>query len=250
MGAKRSHGIVGAAMISTLSLPIFVSSAAQASDSIQSGASLLRASESAIVHEHSVHVVSFQSGINVSAKANAKATVTIVTDAGTSEGIQRVTYGQGGTSGHETVEVIGGNAYFSGDSFILENFNGFSATAAARYADTWLEVTPAESAFANLTSAVTMSTIPAQIVLPKPQLLNGESTVAGTRVKAIRAVVSVSSGKETGVLYVRSKGIPLPVELTSALVKGGSGSDVFSNWNETVAVTAPSSSIPFSSTGQ
>jgi hypothetical protein len=225
MGAKRSHGIVGAAMISTLSLPIFVSSAAQASDSIQSGASLLRASESAIVHEHSVHVVSFQSGINVSAKANAKAnakaTVTIVTDAGTSEGIQRVTYGQGGTSGHETVEVIGGNAYFSGDSFILENFNGFSATAAARYADTWLEVTPAESAFANLTSAVTMSTIPAQIVLPKPQLLNGESTVAGTRVKAIRAVVSVSSGKETGVLYVRSKGIPLPVELTSALVSEG-----------------------------
>jgi hypothetical protein len=243
-------GVVGCAMISALGIPALVSSAAQASGTSESGTSLLRASEAAIDHEHSVHVVSFQSGTNVSAKANANATVTIVTDAGISEGVQRVTYAQGRTSGHETVEVIGGDAYFSGDSFTLENFNGFSASAAARYAGTWLEVTPADSAFANLTSAVTMSTIPAQIVLPKPQLFNGESTVAGVRVKGLRAVVPVPSGKETGVLYVRSEGNPLPVELTLALVNGGHGSNVFSRWNESVTVTAPSSSIPFSSTGQ
>jgi hypothetical protein len=243
-------GMVGGFMISTLSLPVFVSSAAQASGTTESGASLLRASEAAIDQEHSVHVAAFQSGINVSAKANVNATVTIVTDAGTSKGIQRVTYGQGGTSGHETVEVVGGNAYFSGDSFTLENFNGFSATAAARYAGTWLEVTPTEGAFASLTSAVTMSTIPAQIALPKPQMLKGESTVGGTQVQGLRAVVSVPSGKETGVLYVRSKGSPLPVKLTSALTNGGRGSDVFSKWNEPVTVTAPPSSIPFSSTGQ
>jgi hypothetical protein len=242
--------IVSGAVISALSLPLFVSSAAQASDATRSGESLLQASEAATYREHSVHVVSFQSGINVAAKANVKATVTIVTDAGTSEGIQRVTYEQGGTSGHETVEVIGGEAYLNGDSFTLENFNGFSADAAARYAGTWLEVTPSDGAFTDLTSAVTMSTIPAQIVLPKPQLLKGESTVVGIRVKGLRAVVSVPSGKETGVLYVRSEENPLPVELTSALVKGGRGSDVFSKWNETVTVTAPSSSIPFPSTGQ
>jgi hypothetical protein len=243
-------GVLGGTIMSALSMSLILSSAAQASGSTETGTSLLRASEAAIDHEHSVHVVSSQSGINVSAKADANATVRVVTDAGTSEGIQRVTYGQGGTSGHETVEVIGGNAYFSGDSFTLENFNGFSASAAARYADTWLEVTPADGAFANLTSAVTMSTIPAQIVLPNPQLLNGESSVAGTRVKGLRAVVAVPSGKETGILYVRSKGNPLPVELTSSLIHGGRGSDVFSKWNETVTVTVPSSSIPFSSTGQ
>lgn len=237
-------------MISTLSLLVFVSSAAQASATTESGASLLRASEAAIDQEHSVHVVSSQSGINVSAKANVKATVTIITDAGTSEGIQRVTYGQAGVSGHETVEVIGGNAYFSGDTFTLENFNGFSATAAARYAGTWLEVTPTEGAFASLTSAVTMSTIPAQIVLPKPQMLRGESTVAGTQVQGLRAVVAVSSGRETGVLYVRSKGSPLPVKLSSVMTNGGRGSVVFSKWNEPVTVTAPPSSVPFTSTGQ
>lgn len=103
-------GVVGGALISTLSLSVFVSSAAQASGTTESGASLLRASEAAVDHEHSVHVAAFQSGINVSAKTNVNATVTIVTDAGTSEGIQRVTYGQRGTSGRETVEVIGGNA--------------------------------------------------------------------------------------------------------------------------------------------
>ena len=242
--------IVFGAIVSALSLPLFVTSTAQASGATGSGESLLQASEAATYREHSVHVVSFQSGVNVAANANVNATVKIATDAGTSEGIQRVNFEQGGTSGHETVEVIGGEAYLNGDSFTLENFNGFSAGAAARYAGTWLEVTPSDSAFSNLTSAVTMSTVPAQIVLPKPQLLKGESTVVGSRVKSLRAVVSVPSGKETGILYVRSTGDPLPVELTSALVKGGRGSDVFSKWNEPVTVTAPSSSVPFASTGQ
>jgi hypothetical protein len=50
-----------------------------------------------------------------------KATVTVVPDAGSAEGIQRVTYEQGGTSGHETVEVVGGVGYLNGDSFTLEN---------------------------------------------------------------------------------------------------------------------------------
>jgi hypothetical protein len=243
-------GVVGGTLVSVVSLSLLLPAAAQATDATGDGATLLSASENAIAHEHSVHLVSFQSGTNVSANASPNASVTIVTDAGSSEGIQRVTFAQGGASGHETVEVAGGEAYFSGDSFTLENFNGFSAAAAAHYADTWLEVSPSDSAFTSLTSAVTMSTMPAQIILPKPELLKGDSTVSGIRVKGIRGVVSTHSGKETGVLYVRSTGGPLPVKLTSSLVHGGHGSDVFSRWNEAVTVTAPSSSIPFSSTGQ
>jgi hypothetical protein len=233
-----------------VSLGLLLPSIAQATDVTGNGATLLGASESAIAHEDSVHVVSFQSGTNVSANASTNASVTIVTDAGSSEGIQRVAFTQGGVSGHETVEVVGGEGYFSGDSFTLKNFNGFSAAAATHYAGTWLEVSPSDSAFTSLTSAVTMSTIPAQIVLPQPELLKRESTVSGIRVKAVRGVVSTHSGKETGVLYVRSAGTPLPVKLTSTLVHGGHGSDVFSRWNEAVTVTAPPSSIPLSSTDQ
>jgi hypothetical protein len=243
-------GVVGGTLVSAVSLSLLLPSAAQATDAAGNGATLLSASESAVANEHSVHVVSFQSGTNVSANANPNASVTIVTDAGSSVGIQRVTFTQGGASGHEIVEVAGREAYFSGDSFTLENFNGFSAAAAARYAGTWLEVSPSDSAFTGLTSAVTMSTIPSQIVLPKPEMLKGESTVSGLRVKAVRGVISTHSGKETGVLYVRSAGSPLPVKLTSSLVHGGHGSDAFSKWNEAVTVTAPQSSIPFSSTGQ
>ena len=62
-----------------------------------------------------------QSGTGVAATANVKATVTVVPDAVSAEGIQRVTYEQGGTSGHETVEVVGGVGYLNGDSFTLEN---------------------------------------------------------------------------------------------------------------------------------
>jgi hypothetical protein len=214
------------------------------------GATLLEASEAATAHEQSVHVVSSQSGPNVSAKAKANATVRIVTDAGRSEGIQRVTFEQGRSSGHETVEVVGGQAYLNGDSFTLENFNGFSAGAATQYAGRWLQISPSESAYASLTSAVTMSTIPAQIALPAPELLKGKSNVSGLRVQGIRGVVSTHEGTETGILYVRSGNSPLPVELISSLVKGGRGSNVFSNWNETVAVKAPANSTPFSSTGQ
>jgi hypothetical protein len=240
--------VVGGTLLSAVTLSLLFPSAAQAT-ATETGATLLSASESAVAHEDSVHVVSFQSGTNVSANASPNASVTIVTDAGSSEGIQRVAFTQGGASGHETVEVVGGEAYFSGDSFTLKNFNGFSAAAATHYAGAWLEVSPSDAAFTSLTSAVTMSTIPAQIVLPKPELLKGESTVSGIRVKAVRGVVSTHSGTETGVLYVRSAGSPLPVKLTSFLVHGGHGSDVFSRWNEAVTVTAPPSSIPFSSTG-
>jgi hypothetical protein len=52
-------GIVSSALVSALSVPVLLSSAAQASDTMGGGASLLRASEAAMAHEHSVHVVSF-----------------------------------------------------------------------------------------------------------------------------------------------------------------------------------------------
>ena len=67
-----------------------------------------------------VHLVSFQSGTNVSANASPNASVTIVTDAGSSEGIQRVTSRRAGLLVRDR-RSSRWRRLFSGDSFTLEN---------------------------------------------------------------------------------------------------------------------------------
>ena len=180
--------------------------------------------------------------------ADCRSMVKIITDAARSDGIQRVTFQQGGTTGQETTEEMGGVGYFRGDAFTLQNFNGFSAAAAAKYASVWLRVTKSDSAFAKVTAGLTMSTMPAQLMLPNPRLV-GTTTLGGSRVRELRAVFTETSGTVTGLLYVRSRGVPLPVE-QKFTQSSGAGSDVFSNWNEPVTVTAPTSSVPFAATGQ
>jgi hypothetical protein len=223
---------------------------AQASTSSGGGAPLLAASKSAVTHENSVHVMSTASSDQLGATPNVQGSVTITTDAARNDGIQHVTFQQGATSGEETVEEVGGVGYFSGDAFTLENFNGFSSSAAERYTGTWLKVTKSDTAFSKVTSGLTMSSIPAQMVLPEPHLVPGSSTIDGYQVKCLQAVFHESTGMVTGRMYLRARGKPLPVEQTYTQKNGSVGTDVFSGWNETVTVVPPSSSVPFSSTGQ
>lgn len=237
-------------LLSAVGLIVLLPSLAQASVSSGSARALLSASQSAVTREHSVHVVSISSSNPLGATPNVAATVAITTDAARAEGIQHVAYQQGTTSGQEIIEEVDGVGYFRGDAFTLQNFNGFSATAAASYAEVWLKVTKSDKAFAKLTSGLTISTIPAQMVLPQPQLLPASSPVGGTRVKQLRAVFSEPSGTVTGFLYVRSRGAPLPVEQMYMQNGGGHGTDVFSNWNRPVSLIPPTSSVPFSATGQ
>jgi hypothetical protein len=227
------------------------STIADAAGNSTPGVNLLKAVNAAVAHEQSVHVVSVDTGKGVTANGHTVATVDIVTDAGSTEGSQQVTYKQGNTIGHEFVEDIGGVGYFRGDSFTLHNFNGFSATAAGHYASKWLSVVKTDNAFTSVTSSLLMSTIPAQIAMPSaPHLLAGLRTVLGVRVKSLQATATVESVKVTVVLFVRASGAPLPVEEKITAVGESNGSATFSGWDESIRVTTPSSSIPFSSTGQ
>jgi hypothetical protein len=245
--AKRS---LRGTFVTAIGLAVLLPSVAQASVGTASGGPLQRASESAASHERSVHVVATTTGSEVGAASNALATIAIITDAARTEGIQHLTFEQGGTTGHEVIEVVGGIGYFKGDALTLQSFNGFTASAATRYAGMWLKVTKSDAAFSKVTSGVTMSTLPSQLNLPHPQLLSGLVTVVGYRVKELRAVFAEPTGTVTGTLYVRSHGAPLPVEETFVQTGGAHGSDVLTNWNERMTVTPPTSSIPFSATGQ
>jgi hypothetical protein len=214
------------------------------------GNALLKASLTAFLQEHAVHVVSGESGSGIAASASQVATVEIITDAGNAEGSQQVTYHQGKTIGHEEILDIGGVGYLRGDAFTLQNYNGFTAKAAKRYASEWLSLKKSDQAFASVTSGVLISTIATQIDIPPPQLATGTQTLHGLKVKVLQATFQASSnnGATTVNLAVRASGTPLPVQET---IDGPStGAEVFSDWNELLHVSAPRFSIPFSSTGQ
>jgi hypothetical protein len=90
--AKRS---LRGTFVTAVGLTVLLPSVAQASIGTASGASLQSASESAASHERSVHVVATTTGNQVSAGSNALATITIITDAARTEGIQHLTFEQG-----------------------------------------------------------------------------------------------------------------------------------------------------------
>jgi hypothetical protein len=56
----------------------------------------------------------------------------------------------------------------------------------------WLKVTESDAVFSKDTSGVTISTLPAQLVLSHPQLLSGVTTVGGYSVKRVSERVSLS----------------------------------------------------------
>jgi hypothetical protein len=194
--------------------------------------------------------VSIASSNEISPQSDLPATVTVITDAARAEGMQQVTYRQGGTSGRETVEEVGGVGYLKGDAFTLQYFNGFTAETADRYSDVWLSVTTADGAFAKLTSGLTMATLPEQLSMPGSTVIKGATTVSGQRVTKLTSTATISSHTVISYLYVRARGLRLPVEQTFKEAGIGSGSDRYSQWNKPVAVTAPTKTVPLSSTGQ
>jgi hypothetical protein len=236
--------------IAALGSAALIPEIAQAATANSNGSSLFKASESAVLREKSVQVVSTTSNNQLGATPNVAATVTIVTDAARGEGIQHISFEQAGSMGQETIELIGGAGYFRGDAFTLQNFNGFTASAAQRYAGTWLKVTHSDAAYSKVTSGLTIASMPAQMVLPQPQLLPSVSTLDGYNVRQLRSVFQESSGTVTGLMYIRSRGTPLPVEQTFTQQDGSHGTDTWSHWNEPVTIKTPVASTLFSATGQ
>ena len=224
-------------------LPVLASVPADASSGPGSGSSLLKATITAVTHERSVHVVATTKGRTAN---HAALTVTIVTDAGASVGIQHITYAEATLTGHEIVEEVKGVGYLQADVFTLRDFNGFPASTATKYSMKWISVSKSDSAFSALTSGVLMSSMPTQVEMPNPKLIPGTQQVAGVTVRALRATVTQGSTTLTGTLYVRASGAPLPVEQRFTETTGSASVVNFGTWNEPVHVNAPPSSVPLS----
>src|SRR5262245_16829327 len=95
-------------------------------------AALLAAMLAAVHAQHSVHYVS--------AAASNGTKIEIIGGVGRTQGIQRITFTQGGMTGHATVIVADRTAYVRGDAFTLHSFLGIASENAANVAGRWVRI--------------------------------------------------------------------------------------------------------------
>jgi hypothetical protein len=173
----------------------------------------------------------------------------IVGDAGIARGIQQITFRKGGKTGHVTVIVSSHTVYIRGDPFVLVNYMGFKAVAAAKYDGAWVLIPHTDRDYATVASGVTLSSAIDLLKLSKPLSSVPGTTIGGQRVVGVRGKLPPSTGlSAVATLYARATGPPLPVRetvsqpnlrLTVTLGK----------WNEPIHVATPKAAVPISTTG-
>jgi hypothetical protein len=185
-----------------------------------SAPALLAAMLAAIHAQHSVHYVSVvHSGTTA---------VTIVADVGKTTGKQQITFSQSGQTGHVTVRLVNGTAYFRGDAFALRTFMGVPEANAQRYADDWVRVPHSAKQYASIAADVTLPSFAASLGI------NG--TVA--KIKGGLSITTTTGGVK---LFLAPNHLP-----TRETGKGSGGTLAVttSSWNERVRVPVPTKTVP------
>jgi hypothetical protein len=184
--------------------------------------------------------------------------VTIAGDVSKTEGTQKIVANIGGQTGHVTVILVGGSAYFRGDAAGLHGFMQLSAPLASGYANQWISVTMGEPGYAEIAAGLTTASALSQVEIAKPITLRGQTKKMGQQVLIVGGTESGmpnGSAKQVTIpvrLYVNASGPPLPVLFSATWVVGHSSqvqTVSFSHWREPVHVTVPASPVPVGSLG-
>jgi hypothetical protein len=218
------------ALVAALALVLAATAAAATSPT-----NVYFASIAAATKKQSVHYVSV-SNINGNAE-------TLIGDAANDRGIQRITFKQGGTTGHVTVIVVGTTAYVRGDGFSLRNYLGLTAAQVSRYSGRWFSMKAPSSAYNIVSEAVRMGSFVQELEMAAPYSAAPVKTFGGHSRKGVRTKVSQSGKTVTIDLYVAGD-THLPV---AQIVSGSAGSTTttLSGWNTKVNVAAPSGALAF-----
>jgi hypothetical protein len=128
-------------------------------------------------------------------------------------------------------------AYINGSPAFWKHFGG--AAAATLFNGKWLKASATSGSFATLGALTNLHELFGQLFSTKDTLAKtATSTVDGQKVIGVR---DVSQG---GTLYVATTGKPYPIEI--AKTGSDSGRITFDQFNESVSLTPPSSSISLS----
>jgi len=206
---------------------------------------LLRSSLAAAEGEGSFHYVSRFTSQGV--------TQTTIGDAAQTSGKQVITIG----SDTFTVLVIGPACYFQGDAKELVEQLGLPATEAATHAGQWISLDPADAPYQSVYAAVTTHSALADNIDLVPHRRLAASVKEAQHVVGITGpMTNISVGgqtqkaKGTAYFYITAAKPHLPVQYSERGTIGGERSVAaitFSDWGETVSVSAPQAAVPFSS---
>jgi hypothetical protein len=172
--------------------------------------------------------------------------VSEATLAGVTTGFQRVSIAGGPLVGAVTIELDRGVAYLRGNSDALQLIQGFGLASAAAEANRWISVGSQASYFQVVSAGLTLRSAIAQLELTPPLGALSGAEVDGQRVVGVRGKGSAMFGPTStpADLYVRSTGVPLPVEETER-VDGATVRLSLVKWNVRIPPTPPSDAVPF-----
>lgn len=151
---------------------------------------------------------------------------------------------------HAQVILIHRTAYIEGDAKAVVTYFGFRGPNAKKLAGKWISLTPTDSGYRNVASAVTLKSDFQQVALKGPFEKSRPVTVDGKKVIPIRGVMKDAPRGATipVVLEVTASGAVLPVALRAS-GDGIKESVSWNDWGHAVILTAPHDATPISSLG-
>jgi hypothetical protein len=203
---------------------------------------LLSGALAALRSAGSVHVETDQS--------SSQGALVFSDDSTASGGRQVITLG---TTGRVTILFIAGVGYIQANSVGLADVFQVPQQQADEFAGQWIELRPGDklgqSTYDDVTAGITLSSLASELTPSGAVSLGAPSTVKGQRVLTVREPIAASAGMPAtahAVLYVTDATPVRPV--LSEVTNAGSSDDqvYFTNWGETVHLTAPAHAVPAS----
>jgi hypothetical protein len=129
---------------------------------------------------------------------------------------------------------VGDTAYISGSPAFYRSLGG--SAAAELFQGKWLKASATSGDFASFGTLGNMRKLIDSTLTSEGALVKGATTVVNGQ-----SAIAITDSSKDGTLYVATSGKPYPVRLS----KGGSesGKITFDEWNQPVAIAAPSNSI-------
>jgi hypothetical protein len=153
------------------------------------------------------------------------------------------------TGGDVTVLYVGGVGYVQGDAQGLAGFIQVPISQAQSLAGRWIAVHPGQElgadSYADIVAGITLSSVASEIALAAPLTLTAPATVAGQRAIGVQGRVPASQQTPASArvtLDVAAAG-SRPLRETVVASGGYKSTTTFSDWGESVPLSAPQHSV-------
>jgi hypothetical protein len=174
-------------------------------------------------------------------------TITFSDDATASGGRQDIALSSGG---QVSIIYVGGVGYVKGNAQGLAGFMGVAAAQAQTLAGRWIAVRPGQelgqNSYRDIVDGITLSSVASEIALAAPLSLTSPATVAGQQAIGVQGGVPASQqlpSSARAILDVAAAG-SRPLRWTASATGGYQSTISFSDWGESLKLTAPAGAIP------